>query len=201
MNRRAAWRVAARFVLPPGVKPAADATFQACAGARRWAIVERMALEHKQAGKPKRSGRTTLLAGLLAVVAALAVWLSNCIPGFGIGGGEGEGEAENAAESEPAKPAEAEPESEPSKAGEGGAAPEVGTARKPVPLKLTIDARDSCTFADGQALDCATICENDELFEGVDSVIIDAKNASQDVVVDVLDCLKTKKLAVSIERN
>jgi hypothetical protein len=156
--------------------------------------------EQKQANKPKRSGRTTILAGLLAVVAVLAAWLSNCIPGFGFGGGEGEGDAEQAGESEPAKPAEREPEPASSKA-DDAKPPEVGTTRKPVPLKLTIDARGSCTFADGQALDCATICDRDELFEGADSVIIDAKNASQSVVVDVLDCLKTKQLAVSIQRN
>jgi hypothetical protein len=156
--------------------------------------------EQKPASKPKRSGRTTALAGLLAVVAVIAAWLSNCIPGFGIGGGEGEGEADKAAESEQAKPAEAEPE--PSKQGEAGKSAEgLGSARKPVPLKLTIDARSTCTFADGQAIDCDTVCDRDELFEGADSVIIDAKNAPQAVVVDVLDCLKAKKLAVSIQRN
>ena len=159
--------------------------------------------EQKQANKPKRSGRTTALAGLLAVVAVIAAWLSNCIPGFGIGGGDGEGEADKAAESEPAKPAEAEPETEPTKQGEGGQAakPEgLGAAREPVPLKLTIDAR-GCIFGDGQPIECEAACERDELFEGIDSVIIDAKNGPHGVVVDVLDCLKAKKLKVSIERN
>ncbi|HVI02456.1 MAG TPA: hypothetical protein VM869_27300, partial [Enhygromyxa sp.] len=127
---------------------------------------------------------------------------SNCIPGFGIGGGEGEGEADKAAESEPAKPAEAELETEPTKQGEGGQAkPEgLGAASEPVPLKLTIDAR-GCIFGDGQPIECEAACDRDELFEGVDSVIIDAKNAPQSTVMDVLDCLKAKKLKVSIERN
>lgn len=155
--------------------------------------------EQKQANKPKRSGRTTALAGLLAVVAVIAAWLSNCIPGFGIGGGEGEGEADKAAESEPAKPAEAEPETEPTKQGEGGQAG-LGATREPLPLNLTIDAR-GCIFGDGQPIECEAACERDELFEGVDSVIIDAKNAPQSTVMDVLDCLKAKKLKVSIERN
>lgn len=151
-----------------------------------------------------------MLAGLLAIVAVFAAWLSNCIPGFGFGSnGEGEGEGEQAAESERAKPAEAEPETEPEPAkpgepskpdGLGAAADSDTSERKPVPVKLTIDAR-GCIFDGGEPIDCATMCDDDKLFEGADSVIIDAKNGPHGVVMDVLDCLKARGLAVAINRK
>lgn len=155
---------------------------------------EAMAKQDKQASRPKRRGRTTLLAGLLAVVGVLAAWLSNCISGFGIGSsGDAEGEAEQAVESEQATPAE--PEAQPSESEQAGE-----NVRKPMPLKLTIDAR-GCIFDGGQPIDCATVCEREELWEGADSVIIDAQNGPHGVVMEVLDCLKTKQLAVSIKRK
>jgi hypothetical protein len=155
---------------------------------------------HKRASKPKRSGRTTALAGLLALVGVLAVWLSDCIPGFGIGSrSDGDGEAERAVESEQAEPVEAEPE--PPEPAEGGQAAEgQPSVRKPVPMKLTIDAR-GCIVEGGEPIDCAAMCDRDELFEGIDSVIIDATNGPHGVVMDVLDCLKTKKLSVALNRK
>jgi hypothetical protein len=156
-----------------------------------------MAHEDKRANKPKRTGRTTVLAGLLAIVAVVAAYLSDCIPGFGLGSrsGDGEGEQAEPADAKPAEPADAKP-AEDEQAVEPAPIPE----RKPMPLKLTIDAR-GCAFADGQPIDCATLCDRPELFEGADSVIIDATNGPHGVVVDVLDCLKSLDLSVSIKRK
>ena len=157
-----------------------------------------MAHEDKRASKPKRTGRTTVLAGLLAIVAVVAAYLSDCIPGFGLGSRSGDGEGEQA-ESEPTKPAEAEPTDAKPAEDEKAVAAEP-TERKPMPLKLTVDAR-GCIFADGQPIDCATLCDRPELFEGADSVIIDATNGPHGVVVDVLDCLKSLDLSVAIKRK
>src|SRR5690606_3772748 len=144
-------------------------------------------------------GRTTVLAALLALVAAVALWLSDCIPGFGLGSGTKEGEAgeseksekseksEQATPAEPEPPAEDEPEQQPS-------------VRKPMPMKLTVDAR-GCSVNGGDPIDCATLCDDAELFEGVGSVVIDAKRGPHGVVVEILDCLKSKNLSVAISRE
>jgi hypothetical protein len=162
-----------------------------------------MAQQNQQAGKPKRGGaRTAMLGGLLAIIAVIAAWLSNCIPGFGIGSGTGEGEGDDA-RTEPAQ--RAEPESETEKKTEQPAnteqpKPEQPSVTKPMPIKLTVDPR-GCSVDGDEPIDCATLCDQSELFEGRDTVIIDAKNGPHGVVVDVLDCLKSKDLAVSITRK
>src|SRR5690606_22397761 len=127
-----------------------------------------MAKDDKRAGKAKRGGRSTVVAGLLAIVALVAVWLSDCIPGFGIGSGVKDGEGEPAEETEPAKPAEPEPEpaAEPD---------EQPVERKPMPMKLTVDVR-GCMIDGGEPIDCKTLCDDPKRFEGIDSVIIDAKD-------------------------
>ena len=148
--------------------------------------------ETKSKPKPKRKrGRTTALTGLLAVVALVAMWLSDCIPGFGIGAGtkEGEGEAEP---TEPAKPAEPEPTPEPA------ATPD--PVRKPMPMKLTIDAR-GCSIAGDDPIDCASLCEDEARFAQVDTVIVDAKDGPQAAVEAALECAKTKDLSVKLVRE
>lgn len=146
----------------------------------------------KQKKKPKSGGgRTTALAALLAIVAAVALWLSDCIPGFGIGSGTKEGEAETSEKAEEAKP-DAPVEKQPEV--------EAQSVRKPMPMKLTIDAR-GCSVDGGEPIDCATLCEDAKRFEGVETVLIDAKNGPHGVVVEVLDCLKAKSLSVSITRE
>lgn len=160
-----------------------------------------MAEPNKPASKPKpepkkRSARTTALAGLLAVIAAIAIWLSDCIPGFGIGSGvkDGDGEAEPTVDAEPAKPAEPEPP-EPAEP-----EPPEPAVRKPMPVKLTIDAR-GCMIDGGEPIDCATLCEDAKRFEGRDAVIIDTKDASHATATEVIDCLKTHDLSLSITRE
>ncbi|MFO7564700.1 MAG: hypothetical protein R6X02_18800 [Enhygromyxa sp.] len=156
-----------------------------------------MAKQDKRASKAKRSGRTTGLAGLLAVIALIAMWLSDCIPGFGIGSGTKEGEGEVAEdEAEPAKPAE--PEPDPPEEDEV-AEPEP-TVRKPMPMKLTIDAR-GCMINGGEPIACDALCDDPKRFEGVDAVTVDAKDGPHQAVVDALDCLETHDLAVAITRE
>lgn len=151
-----------------------------------------MADANKQKRKSKGGLRTKLLAVLLGVVALAAIWLSDCIPGFGLGSqGTDEGQASSAEVVEPAVPAEPESEVEPV---------EPAAARKPMPMKLTIDAR-GCLVNGGEPQDCEGLCEQDELFTKVDAVTIDAKQGPHGTVVKVLDCLKTKDLAVSITRR
>jgi hypothetical protein len=164
-----------------------------------------MAQQNKQPSQPKRGGaRTLVFGGLLAIVALVALWLSNCIPGFGIGSrGEGEGGEKGGgekADADKAKPAE--PESEPEKTAEPEQpkTPEQPIVRKPMPMKLTVDPA-GCSVNGGDPFDCATLCDQAELFEGIDTAIVDAKNGSHGVVVEVLDCLKSKDLAVSITRK
>ncbi len=144
-----------------------------------------MADKDKQKSKGK-GGRSTVLAGLLAVVALVAIWLSDCIPGFGIGAGTKEGEAEQSEKAEKAESVET-PSEQPS-------------VRKPMPMKLTIDAR-GCMINGGDPIDCSTLCEDASRFEGVDSVTIDAKDGPHEPVVAALDCLKSKKLSVAITRE
>jgi len=126
-----------------------------------------------------------VLAGLLAIVGLVAIWLSDCIPGFGLGSegvadGQVRGELAEPAEREPAEPEPAEPESE-----------------RKLPMKLTIDAR-GCLVDGGQPQDCAALCDQDELFAGLDTVKIDAKNGPHETVSQVEACLRAKQLAVSI---
>lgn len=159
--------------------------------------------QDKQEPKPKAKAggrRTGLLAGLLALVALVAVWLSDCIPGFGWGSqGAADGEAKLGDEAEPAaEPAEPEPEPEP-------AEPEADEAEgEPPPVRLTIDAR-GCLIDGGEPQNCDALCEadhaRDELFGGREVVIIDAKHGSHEAVTKFRSCLEAKQLAVSVTTN
>ena len=157
--------------------------------------------DDKDRKKKKGSARTTALAGLLAVVAVIAAWLSNCIPGFGIGSSgdaEGEAEAEPAVEAEakeepkPAEPEVKEDDKDDDKAGEAA-----GTT-----LTVTIDVH-GCSVGGAEAFECASLCEKAELFEGVDDAILDANgDASHESVIAVTDCLKSKGIdKVAIRRE
>lgn len=144
--------------------------------------------------KPEKSARggmgarTGLLAALLAVVAAVAVWLSDCVPGFGIGGGEGEGEGtEKIDETKP--PTKAETPSKP-------AAPEPTITRIEVGIA-------GCALADETAIPCADLCKRiaaDEL-AGTSKLIIAAKQGSHADVTTLLDCVNAKKLPVAMQRD
>ena len=157
--------------------------------------------DDKDRKKKKGSARTTALAGLLAVVAVIAAWLSNCIPGFGVGSSgdaEGEAEAEPAVEAEakeepkPAEPEVKEDDKDDDKAGEAA-----GTT-----LTVTIDVH-GCSVGEAAAFECASLCEKAELFEGVDDAILDANgDASHESVIAVTDCLKSKGIdKVAIRRE
>ncbi|KIG17492.1 hypothetical protein DB30_03193 [Enhygromyxa salina] len=155
-------------------------------------------MAEKQERKRKGSGgRTTVLGALLAVVTLVALWLSDCIPGFGIGSsGDAEGDADQAEPAQPAEPEqvtppEPEPEPEPP-------APESAANKT---LKITIDVH-GCSIDGAPASDCASVCERGELFEGVDDAILDVKEASHGSVIAMTDCLKSKGIEkVAINRE
>jgi hypothetical protein len=155
--------------------------------------------KRKTKSKGKRA-RSTALTGLLAVVALVAIWLSDCIPGFGIGAGSKDGEGEQVDSPEPAQPAEpAEPAAEPAEPSEP--APTLGEGeRKLAPMQLTIDAR-GCSIAGGDPLDCASLCEDEARFADVDTVIIDAEHGPQAAVEAALECAKAKGLSVKLTRE
>jgi hypothetical protein len=144
-------------------------------------------------GKAKTKGgggRSRALAALLAIVALVAIWLSDCIPGFGLGSLGIDGEAQDAEQAEPVEKVEpAVPESEVE-----------AEAEPPRTLKLIVEPR-GCTVEGGEPFDCATLCERTELFAGVESVVIDATEASHATVTEVLDCLATFDVTVATTRK
>jgi hypothetical protein len=148
--------------------------------------------------EPKRKrgggGRTTVLAALLAVVALVAIWLSDCIPGFGTGSsGDAEGEAEQVEKAEPAQP-------EPEKVAEPEPVPEPEPAANKT-LMITIDVR-GCSIDGAAPSDCASVCERAELFAGVDDAILQVEEASHGSVTAMVDCLKSKGIdKVAINRE
>ncbi|PRQ02839.1 hypothetical protein ENSA5_20160 [Enhygromyxa salina] len=156
-----------------------------------------MAKRDKGKDKGKGSGgRTTVLAALLAIITLVAMWLSDCIPGFGIGSsGSADGEPEA---SEKAEPAEPEPEPKPEPEPEPEPKPE--KLEKPGPLEIVVDAR-GCIIGDAAPQDCAALCEQDELFEGVNEVKIDTTEGPHDKVVALLDCVKNRGLEVAVTRE
>jgi len=156
--------------------------------------------------KKKGGGRTTALAGLLAVVAVIAAWLSNCIPGFGIGAdgsadGDKSEQAEPATKDDEAKQAEDQTEVEPdakdseAKAGEGqggdaqGDAPSVAATG---PHVIKVDARGCFTADEPEPKDCAELCAQDELGNDGRPINIDPTDAPHAMVVELLDCLKKR---------
>jgi hypothetical protein len=164
---------------------------------------------------PTRKGssrRTTVLAALLAVIAVVAVWLSNCIPGFGIGSsgsgeGEGNGEADKpepakseADKPEPAKPEPAKPEpAKPEPATPELAPPSVGTAGKTLSVKID---PAGCAVGGATPVECSKVCERPELFEGMDDAVLEVAGASHGSVIEMTECLKAQGIdKIAIRRE
>jgi hypothetical protein len=158
---------------------------------------------------PVRKGtgrRTTVLAALLAVIAVVAVWLSDCIPGFGLGSsGDGDGEGTNA-DAETAEPAKSEAD-KPEPAKPEPAKPEPTTPEPPAlgaagnTLNVKIDVA-GCAVGEAEPVDCSKVCERAELFQGVDDAVLDIAGASHGSVLQMTDCLKSKGIdKVAIRRE
>ena len=146
--------------------------------------------DSKQAARKRMSGRRiTVIATLLAVIVVVAVWLSNCIPGFGIGS-SGRGDGDDTGKTAPAKtePAKTEPaKTEPPKPEPAGKT-----------LNVTIGVA-GCSVAGSEPVECSKICERAELFEGIDDAVLDVAEASHGSVIEMTDCLKVRgidKLAI-----
>jgi hypothetical protein len=156
--------------------------------------------DSKPPARKATSRRTAVLAALLAVVAIVAVWLSDCIPGFGLGssGEAGEGTDADAAKPEPAKPEPAtKPEAKPEAA--KPEPPAGGTAGKTLNVKIDVAG---CAVAGAEPVDCSTVCERSELFEGMDDAVLDVDGASHGSVLEMTDCLKAKGIdKVAIRRE
>ena len=85
----------------------------------------------------------------------------------------------------PAEPAQDPPE-EPAKA-----------ARKPMPLKLSISG-EGCSIMGADARECAELCEDAEVFRGVDAVIIETSDGGEAQLETVLSCLRTMQIATTV---
>jgi hypothetical protein len=158
--------------------------------------------DSKQAARKPTSGRRmTVIAVLLAVIVVVAVWLSNCIPGFGLGSsgrGDGDDTDVDAGKAGPAKPEPAKPEP---------AKPEPPKPEPPKPapagktLSVTIDV-GGCSVAGSAPVECSKLCERSELFEGIDDAVLDVSGASHGSVVEMVECLKAKGIdKVAIRRE
>jgi hypothetical protein len=170
--------------------------------------------DSKQAARKPTSGRNmTVIAVLLAVIVVVAAWLSNCIPGFGLGSsGRGDDTDVDAGKAGPAKPEPAKPE-EPAKAEPPKPEPAKPEPPKPEPLgaeppkpadktlSVTIDV-GGCSVAGSERVECSKLCERTELFEGIDDAVLDVAGASHGSVVEMVDCLKAKGIdKVAIRRE
>ncbi len=148
--------------------------------------------ENKPSGPARRGkGRVTILGFLLAVVGAVALYLSDCIPGFGLGGGPGEGEGEKG-----------EPTEEPAKQAKPDEQSSVETP--PVPSGKIVVGVGGCALEGEQAQPCEDLCKriSEGALEGAKEITIDAKEGTQASVVTLLDCLKDaghNKIAVARE--
>jgi hypothetical protein len=162
--------------------------------------------DSKQPARKATGGRTTVLAALLAVIAVVAVWLSNCIPGFGIGSsgsGAGEGSKDDAKKAEAAKSEADKPEAdkpEPAKPeADKPEPPPVGTAGNTLNVKIDVAG---CAVGGAEPVDCSKICERSELFEGMDDAVLEVAGASHGSVLEMTDCLKAKGIdKVAIRRE
>ena len=168
-----------------------------------------MATAQQPARKGARS-RRVVLAALLAVAVVVAVWLSNCIPGFGLGSGSsGNGEAEGDGERADAAKPEPEPsKSEPSKPEPAKPEPPKPDKAEPPPLgstgtTLTVAIGvNGCAVAGSEPIDCAKMCERTDLFTGIDDAVLEVAGASHGSVVAMLDCLKAKGIdKVAVRRE
>jgi hypothetical protein len=151
-----------------------------------------------------------VVAALIAVIVVVAVWLSNCIPGFGLGssGRDGEGSRDGdadkaeAAKREPDKTEPAKPEPPPAKPEPQPAKPEpppLGAAGKTLNVKIDVAG---CAIAGGESVDCSKVCERADLFEGMDDAVLEVSGASHGSVVAMMDCLKAKGIdKVAIRRE
>jgi hypothetical protein len=158
----------------------------------------------------------TVLAALLAVIAVVAVWLSNCIPGFGLGSSgsgtntanEGDADKPEAAKSEadksepaktePAKPEPAKPEPVRPEPARPEPPPVGGTGNT---LNVKIDVA-GCAVGGAAPVDCSKLCERSELFEGMDDAVLEVDGASHGSVLAMTDCLKAKGIdKVAIRRE
>lgn len=164
--------------------------------------------DSKQPARKATGGRTTVLAALLAVIAVVAVWLSDCIPGFGLGSsGSGDGEKTDAdadkaeaAKSESAKPEPAKPEpAKPEPAKPEQQPPPLGATGKTLNVKIDVAG---CAVAGAEPVECSKVCERSELFEGMDDAVLDVAGASHGSVIEMTDCLKAKGIdKVAIRRE
>jgi hypothetical protein len=167
--------------------------------------------DSKQSARKARGRRMTVLAALLAVIAVVAVWLSNCIPGFGLGSSgsgtntanEGDADKPEAAKSEADKseadksePAKTEPaKTEPVRP----EPPPVGGTGNTLNVKIDVAG---CAVGGAAPVDCSKVCERSELFEGMDDAVLEVDGASHGSVLAMTDCLKAKGIdKVAIRRE
>jgi hypothetical protein len=156
--------------------------------------------DSKQAARKPTSGRNmTVIAVLLAVIVVVAAWLSNCIPGFGLGSSGRGDDTDTDVDSGKAGPAKTEPpKAEPPKPEPLGAEPPKPAGKT---LSVTIDV-GGCSVAGSERVECSKLCERTELFEGIDDAVLDVAGASHGSVVEMVDCLKTKGIdKVAIRRE
>lgn len=151
--------------------------------------------DKKRGGK----GRTTVLGGLLLLVALIAAYLSDCIPGLGVGTGQ-DAPGEQAAVDDPEDEAE-ETTPEPKF--------DVPPPEPEAPTKATmlVDGR-GCQLQlegaePGEFVECATLCEAEAPFgEATVELTVDARQGPHDDVVAVVDCAKAKGVdKVAIQRE
>ena len=168
--------------------------------------------------QPARTGarsRWIVLAALAALIFVVAMWLSNCIPGFGrgsSGAGEGDSKAADAKQAEPAKsePTKTEP-AKPEPAKPEPPKPELELPEPPDPeppdpeggarLTVTIDV-GGCSVPGSEPVECSKMCERVELFTNIDDAVLEVAGASHGSVVAMIDCLKSKGIdKVAIRRE
>ncbi|NVB38993.1 hypothetical protein G6O69_14215 [Pseudenhygromyxa sp. WMMC2535] len=175
-----------------------------------------MAKREDKAKSKRKGGRTTAFAGLIAVIALIAAWLSDCIPGLGSGVGEdapGEAEAERVAAPEDDAQTQDDVQAKDDAQAEAGAAEagaaEAGAAEQTLRAAVSVDASGSCRVAindaaPGEAVACASLCDGEDPFSGAQALTIDAKQGPHAAVVAVMDCAKASgidELAITVERD
>ncbi len=119
------------------------------------------------------SGRVPTLLGLVAVVALVAAYLSDCLPGLGAGGSLGAPQAEAPADAKATPPPEAK-------------AAKAGTAAR---LQLVVKG-EQCTQGDAAPTSCPELCAALRTRDPRPTVEIDATAGMHGVVEDLRRCLK-----------
>lgn len=159
----------------------------------------------KQPARKGTSRRMPVLAALFAVIAVVAMWLSDCIPGFGIGSsGSGDGQPTDA-DADKAEAAKSEPDASPPPPDKPR--PDEPAPAEPPPLaagktlNVKIDVA-GCAVGAAEPIDCSKVCERSELFEGMDAAVLEVAGASHGSVIEMTDCLKAKGIdKVAIRRE